>query len=173
MPPQRLDDLLLNPRKTKISKSYEFLNALELMEGYSSPCANYYFWKDRYDKLVISEVNRLFSVLALVKGQITGRKLWLMHDVNDCPPKSFIESIVSFSKDTRKFIEQLNQSKLPFIELLFRGKNLLIWFLEFWVNLINVLDQLFFLVSQWVFELLHWLVNLLDFLDQSLVWLIG
>jgi hypothetical protein len=43
MPPQRLDDLLLNPRKAKISKSYEFLNALELMEGYSSPCANYYF----------------------------------------------------------------------------------------------------------------------------------
>lgn len=71
MPPQRLDDLLLNPGKPKISKSYELLDTLKLMESNSCSCANYNLGNNRYDKLVVSEVNRLFCVFTLMKGQIS------------------------------------------------------------------------------------------------------
>ena len=101
------------------------------MESDSSSCANNDFRKDCNDKLVIFEVDGFFGGLTLVNGEVSCRKFWLMDDVDNGPPESLVEGIVSLGKNARKFIKQLNESELPFIELFFGSENLLIGFLEF------------------------------------------
>ena len=88
-----------------------------------------------------------------------------MDDVDNSPPESLVEGVVSLCKNAWKFIKQLYESQLPLIKLFFGSENLLIWFLEFWVNLINVFDQLFFLVCKWIFEFFHRFVDFFDFFD--------
>lgn len=88
-----------------------------------------------------------------------------MDDVDNSPPESLVEGVVSLCKNAWKFIKQLNESQLPLIKLFFGSENLLIWFLEFWVNLINVFDQLFFLVCKWIFEFFNRFVDFFDFFD--------
>jgi hypothetical protein len=90
---------LLNPRKTKISKGDELLDALEFMESDSSACANNYLGKNCDDKPVIFKVDGFFGHLTLMDCEVSCRKLWLMDDVDNSPPESLVEGVVSLCKN--------------------------------------------------------------------------
>ncbi len=60
---------------------------------------------------------------------------------------------------------------MPFIKFLFTGKDFFIRFLKLYVNVINVLDQLRFLVRKRIFYLFDTFVYLFQLINQSFIWL--
>lgn len=87
---QSTENLVLNPRKSKICKCNELLNTLKLMKCYPSSCAYNNLGNDSNDKFIISQVNCFLCIFVLMKSQISSWEFRPMYNIIDCPPKPLI-----------------------------------------------------------------------------------